>query len=67
MYLTGGTALVTKGKITGRIIERGSDVMGRFSWIKLNGKIISRSWLYWHIEYARLEQILGLTLHICSR
>ena len=37
-YLPGGTALVAKGKITGRIIERGSDVMGRFVWIKLNGK-----------------------------
>ena len=37
-YLPGGTAIVTRGRMTGRIAKRGVDEMGRYSWIILNGK-----------------------------
>ena len=37
-YLPGGTVIVVRGRVTGRIVERGSDIMGRFAWIKMNGK-----------------------------
>ena len=34
----GGTAITTRGRMTGRIIKRGADEMGRYTWIMLNGK-----------------------------
>ena len=37
-YLPGGTAIITRGRMTGRIIRRGADEMGRYAWIDLNGK-----------------------------
>ena len=32
-YLPGGTAMITQGRVTGRIIKKGMDDMGRFTWI----------------------------------
>ena len=37
-YLPGGTAIITRGRMTGRIIKRGANEMGRYTWILLNGK-----------------------------
>ena len=37
-YFPGGTAIVTRGRMTRRIEKRGVDEMGRYSWIILNGK-----------------------------
>ena len=41
-YLPGGTAIVTRGRMTGRIIKRGVDEMGWYTWIVLNGKKANR-------------------------
>ena len=37
-YKPGGTFLMAQGDITGRIKEKGSDHMGRWSWIKFIGR-----------------------------
>ncbi len=37
-YKPGGTLLMAQGDITGRIKEKGSDHMGRWSWIKFIGR-----------------------------
>jgi hypothetical protein len=37
-YKPGGTMLLAQGDIVGRIKERGSDSMGRWSWLKLIGR-----------------------------
>jgi hypothetical protein len=37
-YKPGGTMIMAQGDLVGRITERGSDSMGRWSWIKLVGK-----------------------------
>ena len=37
-YLPGGTAMITQGRTTGRIIKKGVDEMGRFTWMILKGK-----------------------------
>ena len=37
-YLPGGVAIITRGRMTGRIIKRGADEMGRYTWIVLNGR-----------------------------
>jgi hypothetical protein len=36
-YLPGGTAIFARGDIIARIIARGSDSIGRYSWITLKG------------------------------
>ena len=41
-YLTGGTAMITRGRMTGRIVKRMKDGMGIFTWIQLNGKITNK-------------------------
>ena len=38
-YLLGGTATITRVRVTSLIVQRGKDGMGRFTWIQLNGKI----------------------------
>ena len=37
-YLPGGTAIIKRGRITGRIIRRGADEMGRYAGLVLNGR-----------------------------
>ena len=37
-YLPGGTAMIAQGRVTGRIIKKGMDDMGRFTWMILKGK-----------------------------
>jgi hypothetical protein len=37
-YKPGGTMLLAQGNVVGRIKERGSDPLGRWSWIKLIGR-----------------------------
>ena len=37
-YLPGGTAMIMQGPISGRVYRRGSDHLGRFSWMALRGK-----------------------------
>ena len=37
-YLPGGVAIITRGRMTGRIVKRGADEMGRYTWIVLNGR-----------------------------
>ena len=37
-YLPGGTAMNMEGRVTGRIIKKGMDDMGRFTWMILKGK-----------------------------
>ena len=37
-YQPGGTALFTKGNILERIVEKGSDEIGRYKWVQLNVK-----------------------------
>jgi hypothetical protein len=37
-YKPGGTLIMTQGDLVGRIKDRGSDQMGRWTWIKLVGK-----------------------------
>ena len=37
-YLPGGTAMITRGRVTGRILKKGIDDMGRFTWMILKGK-----------------------------
>lgn len=37
-YLPGGTAMITQGPISGRVYRRGSDYLGRFSWMAFRGK-----------------------------
>ena len=32
-YLPGGTAMITQGPISGRVYRRGSDHLGRFTWM----------------------------------
>ena len=32
-YLPVGTAMITQGRVTGRIIKKGIDDMGRFTWM----------------------------------
>jgi hypothetical protein len=36
-YLPGGTTMITQGSQSGRVYRRGSDHMGRFSWMALRG------------------------------
>jgi hypothetical protein len=36
-YLPGGTTMITQGSHSGRVYRRGSDHMGRFSWMALRG------------------------------
>jgi hypothetical protein len=37
-YQPGGTAMVARGPICGRVYRRGSDPLGRFTWMALHGK-----------------------------
>ena len=37
-YQPGGTLLAVKGQTLGRITSKGSDAMGRFSWVRMQGK-----------------------------
>ena len=37
-YLPGGTAMIMQGRVTVRIIKKGMDEMGRFTWMILKGK-----------------------------
>ena len=37
-YLPGGTAMITQGKFSGRIISRGMDRLGSFTWMAIRGK-----------------------------
>jgi hypothetical protein len=37
-YLSGGTAMITQGPISGRVYRRGSDHLSRFTWMALRGK-----------------------------
>ena len=37
-YLPGGTALITQGKLCGRVMQRGFDPVGSFTWMALRGK-----------------------------
>ena len=41
-YLPGGTSIITRGRMTGRIIRRGADEMVRYAWIVLNGKNVKQ-------------------------
>jgi hypothetical protein len=37
-YQPGGTAMIARGPICGRVYRRGSDKMGRFTWMALRGR-----------------------------
>ncbi|KAL7506238.1 hypothetical protein ACHAXN_003506 [Cyclotella atomus] len=37
-YLPGGTAMITKGPVSGRVYRRGADYLGRFTWMAFWGK-----------------------------
>ena len=37
-YWPGGTAMITKGGVSGRVQQRGADKLGRFSWMALRGR-----------------------------
>jgi hypothetical protein len=37
-YLPGGTAMITQGPISGRVYRRGSDHLGRFTWMAFRGR-----------------------------
>ena len=41
-YLPGGVAIITRGRMTGRIIKRGADEMGRYTWIVMNGRNVKQ-------------------------
>ena len=37
-YLPGGMTTITRGQVTGQILKKGIDDMGRFTWMILKGK-----------------------------
>ena len=37
-YLPGGTAMISQGKFSGRVIKRGMDQLGSFTWMAIRGK-----------------------------
>lgn len=37
-YLPGGTALISQGKTSGRVMQRGADPLGNFTWMALRGR-----------------------------
>eukprot|EP00956_Cyclotella_meneghiniana_P039801 scaffold179806_cov47-Cyclotella_meneghiniana.AAC.2 len=37
-YLPGGTAMISQGKFSGRVIARGMDTLGSFTWMAIRGK-----------------------------
>ena len=37
-YLPGGTAMISMGKTSGRVIQRGADPLGSFTWMALRGR-----------------------------
>lgn len=37
-YLPGGTATISQGKFSGRVMKRGSDSLGSFTWMAVRGK-----------------------------
>ena len=60
-YKPGGTLMVARGNVRGRIMERGSDSLGRWTYIRIRGKQGRSLWILTAYQVCKSSPTAGLT------
>ena len=60
-YKPGGTLTVARGNIRGRIMERGSDKLGRWTYVRIRGKQGKSLWVLTVYQVCKSSPTAGLT------
>ena len=60
-YKPGGTLMVARGNVRGRIMERGSDKLGRWTYMRIRGKQGKSLWVLTVYQVCKSSPTAGLT------
>ena len=60
-YKPGGTMIVARGNIRGRIMERGSDSLGRWTYLRIRGKQGRSLWVLTVYQVCKSSPTAGMT------